>query len=678
MAVIPLIQDSAQLQTQTGRRRANANESAFGGLEARALQQVATGVDRVAQVAQDLDDDLNEADARELDNRLSASIRDRLYNADTGYLTTARGRNALDQRSEVAASLQQEMQAIAQAARNERSRAMFTAAAPQRLGDAFSQVERHAAEQMLNYQDEQTEARVQEAQRNAGVSWRDDEVVQRNIGAIGAEFEGLGRRRGWSPEQIANETAKARANAVQDVIRQRAEADPQGVLRSLTAETPEGVYAFLDPGHRSTLVNQVQGELRRREAEARAQQAQYRADLRDTMTLQQQQLRAGIVPRDLLSGDQVSRAFGEDQGQAWSVLVAQAQYAQGAAQMSNRDLARDATAPIAEGAGVDQLAQIAQRRAAASVLRARAEDPMGVAVQTGQARVPDMSQVLDSAISSGNWDEAMPAMRARGADAVQAVTDGRAAQVRPLTRDEARLLNRRIATLNAGQRAGMFANMRRAMTPQAYQGVMAQIAAENPIAAHAGSIAAGRHNLGSLTPRTIGERILEGEDLIHPPQQGDRRATAYPLPSNAKLRERFNNLVGEAYRGLPPGAMDGAFQTFRAYYAYRANAQGIQDTDSVDRDTAIDAANVATGGTFDWNGRKTLLPYGRAPGVVSNIIERQWPQYQQRHPVLRNHGPGDFDLMAVGNGRYKIMEGPDQPVRDNGREIIIRIPDDAQ
>ena len=112
MPTIPLIQDSQQLQVGEGRQRVQSSPDAFGAQEARGLAQVGQGLGQVAQVSAEIDDNFNEARAYELDTELSRRIRDRLYNTESGYLSTQRGRNAIDGRAQVEADIDQELQTV--------------------------------------------------------------------------------------------------------------------------------------------------------------------------------------------------------------------------------------------------------------------------------------------------------------------------------------------------------------------------------------------------------------------------------------------------------------------------------------------------------------------------------------------------------------------------------------
>lgn len=204
MPSVPIIQDSAQLDTNTGRQRIQGDPNAFGAQEARATGALSQGLDKVAAVATEIDDDYNEANARELDNQLSARIRDRLYNTESGYLSTQRGRNALDTRAQVEADIDAAAAELLPQARNPRAAAMYQDVARRRVTDALGSVATYAARENVTYQNEVSEASINEALDNAVAAFDDPAQVAANRDTILNELQTLGRRNGWD-ETVLNQ-----------------------------------------------------------------------------------------------------------------------------------------------------------------------------------------------------------------------------------------------------------------------------------------------------------------------------------------------------------------------------------------------------------------------------------------------------------------------------------------
>lgn len=269
MATIPVIQDSAQLQTDTGRQRMRADPDAFGAQEARATGAVAQGLGQVAQAAGEIDDDFNEAEARELDNQLSQRIRERLYNTNDGYLSTQRGRNAIDARAQVEADIDAYASELAGAARNPRAAAMFQQVARQRVTSALGSVATYASEQNTAYQNEVSEARLNEFIDNAVAAYADPAAVAEQINAAvgtiqpdgsyrGGELEAVGRRLGWTPEVLDQRRRQFQSDVTSRVIVHLATIDPAAAEEMWTRVRP--VLTAQEAGELLTTIRGAQRE----------------------------------------------------------------------------------------------------------------------------------------------------------------------------------------------------------------------------------------------------------------------------------------------------------------------------------------------------------------------------------------------------------------------------------
>jgi hypothetical protein len=229
--------------------RVQADEDAFGALEARATARVAHGLETVAQTAQKVDDEFNEANARELDAEFRARTRDRLYNPETGYLSTARGAGALERRQEIETGIQQDLDEIVSRARSPRAAALARQALSQHATDTLNSVATHLARESNTYQNEQSEARILEAQSGAVAAWGDEAAVRANIATAIGEAQNVARRNGWSPEQT-----QARVRAIQSGIY-------TSVIQQMAVSSPTEAEALFER-IRPSLDAQAAGELR--------------------------------------------------------------------------------------------------------------------------------------------------------------------------------------------------------------------------------------------------------------------------------------------------------------------------------------------------------------------------------------------------------------------------------
>lgn len=226
MPTLPII-DSAQLQTSTGRRGVSASPNSFGAQEAQGVGQVAQALDRASNVASSIDDDYNEANARELDNALSRRIRDRLYNTESGYFSTQRGRNALDGRAQVEADIDAMAAELLPQARNNRAAAMYQDVARRRVTETLGSIAQYAARENTAYQNEVSESAINEAIDNAVAAYDDPAQVAANRDTVLAELSTLAQRNGWDEEILSHRVRQFQSDMSSRVIVQLAQSDPE-------------------------------------------------------------------------------------------------------------------------------------------------------------------------------------------------------------------------------------------------------------------------------------------------------------------------------------------------------------------------------------------------------------------------------------------------------------------
>ncbi|MGE0830697.1 MAG: hypothetical protein AB7O04_15275, partial [Hyphomonadaceae bacterium] len=170
--------------------------------------------------------------------------------------------------------------------------------------------------------------------------------------------------------------------------------------------------------------------------------------------------------------------------------------------------------------------------------------------------------------------------------------------------------------------------------------------------------------------RTIARTLLRGQEVLHggAPGQDGRRTAIIDMPAENELRRVWTERVGSAYEGSP-AAQEQAYQAFRAYYAGLAEAAG-DASGAINGDNARRAVAVATGGVAPWNGRNTLLPWG----MTVSEFERGVRDGFNRWSFLRQEDPRDYELRALGGGRYQVLEG-DQPLRNpvSGAPVEIEV-----
>lgn len=225
-ATVPHI-DTATLDTATGRQRIQADDSAFGAASARAMQSVAQGLGNVARVASEKEQEFATADAQNMDNALSARMRQRLYDPTKGYLSAARGQNALLRRGEIEAQLQQDFNEIDLTAPNDRARALYREVAGRRIQGALDSISTHLANESRTAQTDALNATVSEAVNNAAAAWASPAERDRQFATIDSAVSEAARLNGWSDVVTLAHRREARSNVYSTVLGEMAVTAPQ-------------------------------------------------------------------------------------------------------------------------------------------------------------------------------------------------------------------------------------------------------------------------------------------------------------------------------------------------------------------------------------------------------------------------------------------------------------------
>ena len=112
----------------------------------------------VLNIAQDMQNTVDTAAAKEMDNKLADVIRTTLTNNENGYLKTA-GKAAVDGRAAVEKALKDAVKGIEEGSENKMQTFLFKKAAAARVQTAMGQVGMHSLEQAKIYEAAVTEAR---------------------------------------------------------------------------------------------------------------------------------------------------------------------------------------------------------------------------------------------------------------------------------------------------------------------------------------------------------------------------------------------------------------------------------------------------------------------------------------------------------------------------------------
>lgn len=123
-----------------------------------------------AQVALDMQRDVNDAATKEADNAAAQALNTLLHDPKSGYLNT-QGKEALDRREDAQQYAQDSIDKAGEGLTNDMQRRMFTDVARRRMLMAQEQINVHAAAQTRVYNETETTKRIDNSRKDAVANW---------------------------------------------------------------------------------------------------------------------------------------------------------------------------------------------------------------------------------------------------------------------------------------------------------------------------------------------------------------------------------------------------------------------------------------------------------------------------------------------------------------------------
>lgn len=200
-----------------------------------------------------------------------------------------------------------------------------------------------------------------------------------------------------------------------------------------------------------------------------------------------------------------------------------------------------------------------------------------------------------------------------------------------------------------------------------YNAVMAQIAPDSPVLAHAGALALRNEKAARL--------LVEGEALLNRSKGDaaqDGKFKTVKLPEQAEIDTAFSEAVGNAFRGRPE-AYSMAMQAVRAGYAGATSRDG-DVSGVVDPKRMENIIRATLGETVNFNDRGAVfVPYGMPPDDFEDAVEST---FRAIVPQLADKMPGDLDeyaLEQIGDGRYYLKLGRSYAPGRDGQPLVLDV-----
>lgn len=439
-------------------------------------------------------------------------------------------------------------------------------------------------------------------------------------GRATAEFEGalaeFGPRAGLNPEQMQAQRQGFRERVAFDVgsALVRGARNDLRALDQVAQRLGSDEFADLDPGRRGQLEGQL---LSRREAllnqqeraaaqAARAAEARQAAagrafDALDKLTL------SGQVPDTQFAAQVLAATQGTPYAQAArQVIETAAARANLAAQplpqqraallAAQSQAAQEGTNPAA-AARVDLIERTIKQTEAAL-----AADPLRAGLERGWIQEVAPLNVTDL--------QALPGALAARVEAAGVVGRQAGRAVSPFLAEEVAQISRTLAALQPRQQVDAIGAITSRLPPAQVRALAEQMGRDGvpglaSIALHLSN------NSTSMPGRRVAELIANGQALI------STRSVKLDTAAETGIRSQIRERIRGAYptRAAEDMAVEDAFRIYATFHS-----EGRQGASAV-----RNAADLATGGVVEINGKRTVTPYGWTEAMMRDGISRQVP-----------------------------------------------------
>lgn len=175
----------------------------------------------------------------------------------------------------------------------------------------------------------------------------------------------------------------------------------------------------------------------------------------------------------------------------------------------------------------------------------------------------------------------------------------------------------------------------------------------------------------NVSPATASQTILAGAAA----RKGTKEVKGMVMPKENDMRLEFTDKVQDAFAGDAQGATM-AYEVAKDYYAGVMSQKG-DFSGELDNNVWNQAINVATGGTYDYNGMgNVLLPWGMAPEQFDKQVNQAWESQVVSAGIKAP--PGQYGLQSYGDSQYLVKLGTGYLLKDDGTPVIIDLTQQRQ
>ena len=175
----------------------------------------------------------------------------------------------------------------------------------------------------------------------------------------------------------------------------------------------------------------------------------------------------------------------------------------------------------------------------------------------------------------------------------------------------------------------------------------------------------------NVSPDIAAQTILAGAAA----RKGSKDVKGMVMPKETDMRLEFTDTVQDAFAGDAQGATM-AYEVAKDYYAGVMAKKG-DFSGELDASVWKQAINVATGGTYDYNGMgNVLLPWGMAPEQFDKQVNQAWENQIVKAGIKAPQG--QYGLQSYGDSQYLIKLGTGYLLKDDGTPVILDLTQQRQ
>ncbi|HGA3365777.1 TPA: hypothetical protein ACIR6Q_002735 [Enterobacter kobei] len=168
----------------------------------------------------------------------------------------------------------------------------------------------------------------------------------------------------------------------------------------------------------------------------------------------------------------------------------------------------------------------------------------------------------------------------------------------------------------------------------------------------------------NVSPDIAAQTILAGAAA----RKGSKDVKGMVMPKETDMRLEFTDTVQDAFAGDAQGATM-AYEVAKDYYAGVMAKKG-DFSGELDASVWKQAINVATGGTYDYNGMgNVLLPWGMSSEQFDKEVNQAWETQVTGAGVKAP--PGQYGLQSYGDSQYLVKLGTGYLLKPDGSPVII-------